>query len=272
MSLDARFELKIDGGQVMEIRVHPHTHPDAIADMLEDAAASFRNGFESMMTYGDSLAADNVALDSQNEALEPPPVEWKYFNYNPATTEAKLIPTQYPDSYSALPNDDATATDSTKPKRDFYDEQPLIGEIPYTINGIPAVMINYHPAMGIGEIADILKDAESDLRNELETRNPLLYDPDTVTLTVPAMRVGAHITNLLDSYNTKFGIALDTEDYEAADTYWSKGEKLFEWMHRNYTPEAIKNSPDVQQLSRRIESFRGIRGHKVTDTATPQEQ
>lgn len=253
MSLDAKFELRIDGGLVMEFRVHPNTHPDAIADMLEDAAASFRNGFESMMTCGDSLVAGNADPDSQDEAHEPPPVEWKYFNYNPTTTETDSTSTQYPDSY--------TITNDNKPKRDFYGEQPLIGEIPYTINGVPAVTINYHPAMGLGEIADILEDGAKDLRKELESRNPLVYDPDTVTLTVPAMHAGQHLTNLLDSYSTKFGIALEMEDYEAADKYFNKGEKLFEWMHRNYTPEAIIESPAVDQLSRRIESFRGIKEH-----------
>jgi hypothetical protein len=263
MSLDARFELRIDGGLVMEIRVHPNTAADAIADMLEDAAASFRNGFESVMTSGDSLAADNVDTDSTGEAHEPPPVEWKHFNYNPANTEAVSTSPQYSDDYTDLPGDDATAPDGSngdsKPKRDFYGEQPLIGEIPYTINGIPAVTINYHPAMGIGEIADILKDAETDLRNELESRNPLVYNPDTVTLTVPAMRVCPHLTNQMDSYFSKFAIALELEDHEAADKFFSMSEKFYEWMHRNYTPEAIKNSPAVDQLSRRIESFRGIK-------------
>ena len=268
MSLDAHFELKIDGGLVMEIRVHPKTSPDAIADMLEDAAFSFRDGFEAMMTCGDSLTTDNAVPDNQSEAHEPPPAEWKFFNYNPAVPEAEST-TQYPDSYSALPKEDLSSTNGSKPRSDFHEEAPLIGEIPYSINGIPAVTINYHPAMGISEIADILEDATKDLRKELENRNPLLYDPDTVSLTVPAMHVGATLTNLLDSYNTKFGIALDMDDYEAADKYFNKSEKLFEWMYRNYTPEAIKNSPNVEQLSRRIESFRGIREHNGTGTTTP---
>lgn len=265
MGLDARFELRIDGSQVMEIRVHPNTHPDAIADMLEDAAASFRNGFKSMMTGGENVAADNADVVSQSEAHEPPPVEWKYFNYNTTNSESGSTPPQYSDGSTGLSADDASATDDSsddsKPKRDFHGEQPLIGEIPYTINGIPAVTINYHPAMGLGEIADILEDSAKDLRKELESRNPLVYDPDPVALTVPAMHVGAHLTKLLESHTTKFGIALELEDYEAADNFFSKSEKLFEWMHRNYTPEAIKNSPAVDQLSRRIESFRGIKEH-----------
>jgi hypothetical protein len=263
MSLDAKFELKIDGGLVMEIRVHPNNHPDTIADILEDATESFRTGFQLMMTCG-----DNLDPDSQSEAYEPPSVEWKYFNYDPPTTETDPTP-QYTDDYAELSNDDAPATD--KPKRDFNGEQPLIGEIPYTINGIPAVMINFHPAMGIDNLADILEDAAKDLRKEMESRNPLVYDPDTVTLTVPAMHVGQHLTNLADSYNTKFFLALEAEDTEAADKFFSKGEQLHEWMCRNYTPAAIKNSPAVQQLSRRIESFSGIRQPDGTDTTTPQE-
>lgn len=272
MSLDANFELKIDGGLVMEIRTHPSTPPDAVADMLADATASFRTGFQSMMICGDNLAADNPDPDSQGEAHEPLPVEWKYFNYNPTTTEVESTPPQYSDDYTELSADGATATDSgngdNKQKRDFYGEQPLIGKIPYTINGIPAVTINYHPAMGIGEITDILENAVTDLRKELESRNPLIYDPDTVTLTVPAMHVGSHITNLMDAYTSKLSITLEQEDYEAADKYFSKSEKLYEWMCRNYTPQAIKNSPEPHEQLRRLENFRGIREHGGTDTTS----
>lgn len=266
MSLDAKFELRIDGGMVMDIRVHPNTHPDAIADMLEDAAASFRNGFEPMMTCGDNVATDNAGPDSKSELYDPPPVEWKYFNYNPTDIEAESTSLQYPDDYTDLPVDDARATDGSneesRPRRDFHGEQPLIGKIPYSINGIPAVMVNYHPAMGLSEIAAILEDGAKDLRKELESRNPLVYDPDTVTLTVPAMLVGQHLTNLMDTYDGKFAVALELEDYDAADKFFSKCEKLYEWMCRNYTPEAIKNSAAVQQLSKRIESFKGIQQHK----------
>lgn len=267
MSLAAKFELKIDGKPVMTIHAHPSTPPDAVADMLADATASFRNGFESMMICG-----DNLDPDTTDETSEPMPVQWKYFNYNPTTTEVESTSPQYSDDYTDLSADAATATDGsnddTKPKRDFYSEQPLIGEIPYTINGIPAVTINYHPAMGIGEIADILEDGAKDLRKELEGRNPLIYDPDTVTLAVPAMRVGSHITHLMDAYTSKLSIALEQEDYEAADKYFSNSEKLYEWMCRNYTPQAIKNSPELQGQSRRLENFRGIREHGATDTTS----
>lgn len=257
MSLDAKFELKIDGGLVMEIRVHPDTHPHAISDILEDATTLFRNGFKSMMTDGDS--------GRNGEQHEPPPVEWTFYNYNPETPETEAL---HPSNHITSPDGTAIPADrstGTKPERNFYGEQPLIGEIPYTINGIPAVTINYHPAMGIGEIADILEDGAKDLRKELENRNPLIYDPDTVTLTVPAMHVGKALTNLMDSYSSKLAIALEMEDYEAADVYFGKSEKLYEWMCRNYTPEAVKNNPDAQQLSARIESFKGIKQHKKTD-------
>lgn len=80
MSLDAKFELRIDGSLVMEIRVHPKTAADAVADMLEDAATSIREGVAAMMEPGDSIS---------DSAEEPPPVEWRYFNYDPPTFETE---------------------------------------------------------------------------------------------------------------------------------------------------------------------------------------
>lgn len=82
MSLDARFELRIDGGLVMEIRVHPKTAADAVADMLEDAAASIREGIETMM---DPIHSEAGAAD-QDDTAEPPPIEWRYSKGNPDTT------------------------------------------------------------------------------------------------------------------------------------------------------------------------------------------
>jgi hypothetical protein len=285
MSLNAKFELKIDGDLLMEIRFNPEIEPDGVADILEDAGACLRVGYLEMMECGDSMPVDNVDPDSRNEAHEPLQTGWTYFNYTPETSEnepathhddssarrdlyiypSDLLPDSFYEGRKPISETEPTTTDTTatKPKRDFHGEQPLIGEIPYTINGIPAVTINYHPAMGLGGIADILEDAAKDLRKELESRNPLLYDPDTVSLTVPAMRVGSHLTNLMNSYDNKFYVAMELEDYDAADKFFGKAERLYEWMCRNYTPEAIKNSPELQQHTLRLESFRGIKEAKT---------
>jgi hypothetical protein len=79
MSLDAKFELRIDCNLVMEIRVHPKTAADAVADMLEDAAATIREGVDSMMEQGEGSAECSTNIANQREALEPLPVEWRCF-------------------------------------------------------------------------------------------------------------------------------------------------------------------------------------------------
>ena len=84
------------------------------------------------------------------------------------------------------------------------------------------------------------------------------YDPRTLSLTVPAMRVGQHFINRLNSYNDKFELALLAGDDTAAYKFWERAEELYDWVYRNYTPEAIKNSPALQQ-TRKLEPFRGIK-------------
>ena len=92
MSLDARFELRIDGSLVMEIRVHPKTAADAVADMLEDAAATIREGIDTMMAPGRKTTAES-------EPQEPLPVEWRYYESapeeagNPAKLQFNYTPT-----------------------------------------------------------------------------------------------------------------------------------------------------------------------------------
>jgi hypothetical protein len=264
--LSAKFELRINGSRVLKIHAHPQTHPDSIADMLQDAVFLFRDGL-SLMTAGTDLDAIG----------EPLPMEWIYFNYDPAIFEAEQ---EAPPDTELLAFSDVTEfkhvntsvnSQEQPPRIDFYGEQPLVGEKIYTINGVTAVKINHHPVMGINELADILEDAALDLRKELENRNPHRYDPDTISLTVPAMIVGSNLTNLMESYDTKFIMALEMEDHETADKYFEKGEKLYGWMTRNYTPEAIKNSPATQQRSHRIERFKGIRKHSENSPTSEQE-
>lgn len=245
MSLDARFELRIDGSRVLEIHAHPQTHPDAIADMLQDAVFSLRNGL-ALMTAGADLNTSN----SDN----PPPVEWLYFNYDPQVPKAD--PATDDDTLSS--GDAYRDLQESTSSKDFYGEQPLVGEATYTINGIPAVRINYHPALEMGALARILQDAAKDRLEELDSRQPVQYDSRTVSLTVPATRVGQHILNQLNSYIAKFETALMVEDQEAAEKFWTMSEKFYEWICRNFTPEAIKNSPELQQ-SRHIAPFKGIK-------------
>lgn len=78
MGLDAKFELRIDGKLVMGIRVHPKTTADAVADMLEDAASTIREGIETMMAPGRSTT-------DESSDQEPLPVEWRYFESAPGT-------------------------------------------------------------------------------------------------------------------------------------------------------------------------------------------
>lgn len=244
MSLDAKFALKIDGGLVLEICVHPSTNPDAVADMLQDAVFSFRDGL-TLMTAGTGL--DAIGRN------DPQPVEWLYFNYEPQTFVADP-----PADATTIAASDTDSELSATGKPSFYGEQPLIGETTYSVNGVPSVKLNYHPAMGISEIACILEDAAKDLRQELASRQPVQYDARTVSLTVPATRVGQHILNQLNSYNSKFEMALLAEDDEAAEKFFAISEKFYDWIHRNYTPEAIKNSSELQQ-THRLETFKGIR-------------
>ncbi len=91
MSLEAKFELKINGGLVMQIEVHPQTHPEAIADMLEDAATSIREGVDTMMEPGESISAEGNGTSDQGESKEPPPVEWRYFKGSLGSTPAPPI-------------------------------------------------------------------------------------------------------------------------------------------------------------------------------------
>lgn len=256
MGLDARFELRIDSRRVLEIHAHPQTHPDTIADMLQDAVFSLRHGL-AMMNPGTDHG------DSCSE--EPPPVEWTYFNYNPQnfTTEPQ-------EGNTTLPAADGGEIQENKPHRDFYGEQPLIGEITYTVNGIPATHINYHPAMGIDEIAHVLEDAAKDLRQKLASRQPVQHDARTVSLTVPAIYVGQHLLNQLNSYSDKIELALLAGDHKAAEKFMETSEKLYEWMARNYTPEAIKNSTTLEYQARQLRTFRGIHVPLNTEERTQE--
>lgn len=256
MNLDAKFELRINGDPLLQIQVSPHTHPDEIADMLEGFACTFREGVTNMM--------DKAETSGQSSTSEPPQWQCLYYNYDPAEFETKQEAA--PDSELLTADDvaefehiDTSADDQeATPRNDFYGEKPLIGETTYTINGVPAVKLNYHPSLGIDEIAVILEDVARDLRQELASRQPVQYDDRTVSLTVPATRVGQHILNQLNCYNEKFEMAILVEDDEAAEKFFAISEKLYEWICRNYTPEAIKNSPELQQ-TRRLETFRGIK-------------
>lgn len=257
MNLDAKFELRIDGDPLLQIQVSPHTHPDEIADMLEGFSYTFREGVTNMM--------DKAETSGLSSPSEPPPWQCLYYNYDPAEFEG--VREAAPD-YELLTADDvaefehidtsADDQETTTPRTDFYGEHPLIGETTYTINGVPAVKLNYHPSLGIDEIAVILEDAARDLRQELAGRQPVQYDDRTVSLTVPATRVGQHILNQLNCYNKKFEMAVLAESDEAAEKFFVISEKLYGWICRNYTPEAIKNSPELQQ-TRRLETFRGIK-------------
>lgn len=151
------------------------------------------------------------------------------------------------------------------------------GETTYTINGVTAVKVNYHHAIGIGEIADILEDAAKDLRKELESRNQVQYDACTVSLTVPATYVNQHFTNQMNAQTDKFFFAMEDGNMEAAEKYWALGGKFYEYIRRNHTPEAIKNSQVLQQQAKRIQAFKGIRVplHEdiaSTNTSQPPEE
>lgn len=152
----------------------------------------------------------------------------------------------------------------------FYEEQPLIGQHQCKINGILAVEINSHPALGIGELAKILRDTAEDLEKELASRNPVQYDTRVTTLTVPAVHIGSHVNNLLDDLAIKFNLALQAGDTAAADRFFDRSQKLYEWVHNNYTPDAIKNGPIAEHQHNRLEPFRVIRSaDKSTKEDTP---
>lgn len=240
MELDARFELRINKNLSMEIRVRPEIPPDAIADMLADAAATIREGIETMMVHGDAPANDITAATGEDTEEEPLPVEWRYFNYSP--TAAAESDTRQGGRIFAHPKALKMIEHA------FYGYEITEDADGYTVNlgGDTRVKFTKSGEIlsfdGIGEFFRTRDSVDKDMQD-----TPAVYESQTGT--PPAAHLGKSVRDNYNAAIDKATIAATIDDPQLHDRHWNRATAIRDLIVSNYTPEAIANGVTSESKS-----------------------